>query len=223
MVNNNGSRRSSALTRGEIAAAALRMFATDGLSGLSMRRLGNELGVHYSTLYWHISDKQELLRLVLDAVLADVTAPAVGVPWQTGLADLFRGLRDTLRRHPGSAVVLLDLGVSGPNANSFARNARDLLRAAGLDEPAVSWAYHSLVQFTAASVQEETASPWQRRVDRLAERAGARGADLEAVAPERGAGVGGAGGEPEGDTAVDRDAQFGYGLDCLLKGIAAPR
>lgn len=223
MVNNNGSRRSSALTRNEIAAAALRMFATDGLSGLSMRRLGNELGVHYSTLYWHISDKQELLRLVLDAVLADVPAPAVGVPWQTGLTELFRGLRDTLRRHPGSAVVLLDLGASGPHASSFARNARELLRAAGLDEQRVTWAYRSLTQFTAACVQEETATPWQQRVDRLVERAGGRAAEGGEVGAPGAAAEEPDGESDNGDRSADVDAQFAYGLGCLLSGIAAPR
>ena len=212
MVNNNGSRRvrTSALTRGEIAAAALRMFAEEGLTGLSMRRLGSELGVHYSTLYWHISDKRELLRLVLDAVLADVPAPSPGAAWQTSLAELFSGLRTALRRHPGAAVLVLELGMPGPNATAFARGARDLLAGVGLDERRAEWAYRTLMQYTAASVQEESASPWSG-VDRLAG-VDDRAMRLAAVPAPR---------EPDrAAAAADAEAQFGYGLDCLLRGIS---
>lgn len=211
MVNNNGSRRvrTSALTRGEIAAAALRMFAEDGLAGLSMRRLGSELGVHYSTLYWHISDKRELLRLVLDAVLADVPAPGPDATWQASLAELFSGLRTALRGHPGAAVLVLELGMPGPNATAFAQGAQDLLVGAGLDERRARWAYRTLMQYTAASVQEEAGSPWSE-VDRLA------GADDPAHLPPVPAPR-----QPDrGADPADADAQFAFGLDCLLRGIA---
>lgn len=215
MVNNNGSRRvrTSALTRQEIAAAALRMFATEGLAGLSMRRLGSELGVHYSTLYWHISDKRELLRLVLDAVLADVPAPASEAPWRVNLTELFSNLRTALQNHPGAAVLLLELGMPGPNATAFTRHARELLGRAGLDERHAGFAYRTLTQFTAASVQEESAPPWSE-VDRFARR-------------ERGA-SGGSTGEPAAEVPTaepargeDAQEQFAYGLVCLLDGIAA--
>lgn len=212
MVNNNGSRRvrTSALTRGEIAEAALRMFAEDGLAGLSMRRLGSELGVHYSTLYWHISDKRELLRLVLDAVLADVPAPNPDLHWQVGLAELFSDLRTTLRAHPGAAVLVLELGLPGPNATAFARCVRNLLAGVGLDELRTEWAHRALMQYTAASVQEQAASTWTD-VDRLA---AVDATVREPVVPA-----------PRGldraASGTDPDAQFRYGLTCLLHGIAA--
>lgn len=211
MVNNNGSRRvrTSALTRGEIAEAALRMFAEDGLAGLSMRRLGSELGVHYSTLYWHISDKRELLRLVLDAVLADVPAPNPDTPVAASLAELFSDLRAALRRHPGAAVLVLELGLPGPHATAFARCARELLVSVGLDERRAEWAYRALMQYTAASVQEQAASP-RSDVDRLADidghEAGHPGGPVHGL--NRGA-------------SGDPDGQFAYGLSCLLHGIGA--
>lgn len=232
MVNNNGSRRvrTSALTRGEIAAAALRMFAEDGLAGLSMRRLGSELGVHYSTLYWHISDKRELLRLVLDAVLADVPAPPPEADSCTGLAELFSGLRTALRAHPGAAVLVLESSTPGPNGTAFARSAQRLLAAAGLDAQHAGWAYRTLIQYTAASVQQESAQQWsaigrfagagevRHRVRLPAAAVPAPRAPHHDTEPGTGTVVEGRADE---QATAEADAQFGYGLTCLLHGIAA--
>ncbi|MGF1664690.1 MAG: TetR/AcrR family transcriptional regulator [Acidimicrobiia bacterium] len=48
-------------TRDDVVRAAGRLFADKGYHGTSMRDLGRELGLHGSSLYSHISSKEDLL------------------------------------------------------------------------------------------------------------------------------------------------------------------
>ena len=45
-----------------------------GLTGLSMRRLAEQLGIQAATLYWYIRDKQELLSLLAEAIYPSAAA-----------------------------------------------------------------------------------------------------------------------------------------------------
>ena len=53
-------------TREDVIAAAGRLFATRGYHGTSMRDLGRELGLHGSSLYSHVSSKEDLLVAVIE-------------------------------------------------------------------------------------------------------------------------------------------------------------
>ena len=50
-----------ALTREAIVLTAAELVDQYGLGDLSMRRLATELGVAPGALYWHLTNKQELL------------------------------------------------------------------------------------------------------------------------------------------------------------------
>ena len=53
-------------TRGDVIAAAGRLFAERGYHGTSMRDLGKELGLLGSSLYAHVESKQDLLVEVVE-------------------------------------------------------------------------------------------------------------------------------------------------------------
>ncbi|MEL6981375.1 MAG: TetR/AcrR family transcriptional regulator C-terminal domain-containing protein [Actinomycetota bacterium] len=63
------------LSREAIAATALRLTDQDGLAGLSMRKLGAELGVEAMSLYHYVDSKDDLLDAVLDLLYAEVDLP----------------------------------------------------------------------------------------------------------------------------------------------------
>ncbi len=54
------------LTRDAIIAVAREILAADGLDGLSLRRIGAQLGVTAPALYAHVDDKLDLLRGVAE-------------------------------------------------------------------------------------------------------------------------------------------------------------
>lgn len=57
----------------DVVDGALRVLDSYGLEFCSMRRVAGELGVQPSALYHHVADKQTLLGLMADRVVADVT------------------------------------------------------------------------------------------------------------------------------------------------------
>lgn len=58
-----------------IVAAGVELADDTGVGGLTMRRLAERLGFKAMALYNHITGKQELLALMVDAVAAEVEPP----------------------------------------------------------------------------------------------------------------------------------------------------
>ena len=57
--------------------------------------------------YWHVADKQQLLDLVAEEVLAEVAIPAPDSgPWDARLRGVVEAIDVRLRAHPGIADVL---------------------------------------------------------------------------------------------------------------------
>jgi AcrR family transcriptional regulator len=71
----------SPLDEARIVDTALAVIREDGLSALSMRRLGARLGVDPMAVYHHVANKQLLLSLVVARVVAEVPAPDPDLPW----------------------------------------------------------------------------------------------------------------------------------------------
>jgi TetR/AcrR family tetracycline transcriptional repressor len=70
------------VNRVTLAATALELIQEDGLDALTMRTLADRSGVKAASLYWHVRDREELLELVADALLARVPTPARGLDWR---------------------------------------------------------------------------------------------------------------------------------------------
>ncbi len=79
----------------DVITGALGVLDTHGLEFCSMRRVAAALGVQPSALYHHVPDKQTLLALMADRIVADVRAPDDGPREKRALA-LCHGLRDAM-------------------------------------------------------------------------------------------------------------------------------
>ena len=79
----------------------MRVADTEGLDAVSMGRVAAELGAVPMSLYRHVSAKEELLRLMVDAAWGDSPGPVVpGENWRAGLSRWAWALRAGARRHP---------------------------------------------------------------------------------------------------------------------------
>ena len=75
------------MNRTTIAATALDLIQEEGLDALTMRTLADRSGVKAASLYWHVRDREELLGLVADALLARVPTQDRRQEWRaTALA-----------------------------------------------------------------------------------------------------------------------------------------
>ena len=70
------------MNRITLAATALELIQEDGLDALTMRTLADRSGVKAASLYWHVRDREELLELVADTLLARVPTPTHGLDWR---------------------------------------------------------------------------------------------------------------------------------------------
>ena len=69
-------RPGTGLSRDRIAAAALALVDREGLTALSTRRLGDELGCEAMSIYHHFPSKAHLMDALLDLMLAEARVPA---------------------------------------------------------------------------------------------------------------------------------------------------
>src|ERR1700684_35831 len=130
----NTSRR--VLTRERVVAEGLAVISGDGAQALSMRALAARLGVVPGALYRHVRSKEQLLDLVLDAVLAEVDCRAdLTQPWAAQVATLAHRLRGALEHHPGVAALLKTRDPLSPASLALAEAFLAPLLTAGLSGP----------------------------------------------------------------------------------------
>lgn len=89
----------------DVVSGALGVLDTHGLEFCSMRRVASALGVQPSALYHHVPNKQTLLALMADRLVADVLVPDDGPP-QERAVEVAHALRTAmLAVRDGAEVV----------------------------------------------------------------------------------------------------------------------
>ena len=90
-------RRRDPLTQEAIVEAALRVLDAEGLDGLSMRRVGEELNTGAASLYWHVGSKDGLLDLIFEHVIGEQEVPDPEPErWEEQLKEVARTMRATI-------------------------------------------------------------------------------------------------------------------------------
>ncbi|MEN3322084.1 MAG: hypothetical protein V7643_5486 [Mycobacterium sp.] len=202
-------------TTDEIAAAALSIVDTAGLSGLSMRSLAAALGTGPMTVYNYVADKEGLEELVVAAVVAEVRLPDPTDDWQHDAYAIADAMWRGIRAHP--AAIALVLTRRTLSATGFA--AADALIAslgrAGLSDRDRLAAFHAVLGFVVGAAQSELAGPLTRgrdaadAADRIRSLADATYPNIEELS------------KVAMQTTVDED--FDRGLRMLIDGIATRR
>jgi len=126
-----------ALSPGRIVDAAVRLADAEGLDAVSMGRVAAELGAAPMSLYRHVSSKEELLRLMVDAAWGDapdLPAPGAGAGRRDGLSRWAWALRHNAGRHPWVVRIPLNGLPIMPREVAWFENALACMRDTGLTE-----------------------------------------------------------------------------------------
>ncbi|WP_404388799.1 TetR/AcrR family transcriptional regulator C-terminal domain-containing protein [Humibacillus xanthopallidus] len=99
--------RRGTLSRDEVLAAAVRLVDADGLDGLTMRRLGQELGRDPMALYRYTRNREALLDGVAEHVLDQLDIPTEGSEWQVELRRIAHDVRALAMAHPHVVPLLV--------------------------------------------------------------------------------------------------------------------
>jgi AcrR family transcriptional regulator len=103
------------LSRDQITATAVTLADSQGIEAVSMRTLAVELGVGAASLYRYVARKDELIDLMVDAVMGNDLHFEISGEWRADLRSVGRGLRAMTLRHPWMAVHGTGRRNFGPN------------------------------------------------------------------------------------------------------------
>ena len=84
------------LHRRDVVDKATQLLDDYGIADLTMRRLARELNVSPGALYWHFSDKQELLGAVADRILEPASGAVDDPSWSRCVIGICTALRNAL-------------------------------------------------------------------------------------------------------------------------------
>lgn len=127
-------------TSDTLARAALAFIDQHGVDALTIRALGQEVGMHHTAVYRHYRSKNELLRAVFGIVIANAFEPSVFLleDPKDRLFALISGLRTALHAHPAVTVAYLlpvETLADTDAVSQVHRITVDALHELGLDGP----------------------------------------------------------------------------------------
>ena len=132
------------LTRELVLQTALRIADQGGLESLSMRKLGQELGVEAMAIYYHFANKDELLDGIVDLVWAEIEVPVAGDDWRSAMRRRAISVHDVLARHRWAIGLMESRRNPGPANLRHHDAVIGNLRAAGFEMALVAHAYSLL-------------------------------------------------------------------------------
>lgn len=212
------------LTRELIVDAALRLLDRDGLDGVSMRRVADELGAGAASLYAHVANKEELLELVLDRVIGEVDVPDPDPErWQDQLREVGMQMYEIYGTHMDIAGVSLANVPTTPNSMRIAERMFAIMLAGGVPPKVASWSLDRFALYIAADAYEGSLLEKRRRASGLSpadfiEKFTAEFRDFYAsLPPEEFPSITGHLTELTIGSSRDR---FAFGLDMMVRSLA---
>jgi AcrR family transcriptional regulator len=163
----DGSRKP--LDRRAVLNAATKLIERDGLSELTMRRVGAELNVQAMALYRYVPSRENLIdgvvELVVDELYADpdvLLHPADG--WQDYLERLAHGLRRVALGHPQLFPLIATRPPAAPWVRPPLRSLRWIeaflggLAAEGFSDQSAIYTYRAFTSFLLGHLMLEVAA-----------------------------------------------------------------
>ncbi|MBV9896111.1 MAG: TetR/AcrR family transcriptional regulator C-terminal domain-containing protein [Chloroflexi bacterium] len=212
-----------ALSRDQIVRSAIELADSEGIAALSIRKLATRLGAGAMSLYWYVASKDDLIDLLLDAVYGEADLPQhPSGDWRSDLGDVARGTRVLMHRHPWIAALVGNRALLGPNALRRIDYSLATLDPIGVDVSTMMGLLGAINAYVTGFVLNELGEAETRR------RTGLSDEEFRlSAAPYVQEQVIASGRYPhlaryvmEGEDR-DADAEFAFGLNCLLDGIAA--
>ena len=214
-------RRTDALSRERIIAAAIDVLDTGGEGALTLRALAAHLSTGSGAIYWHVADKNELLAAATDEVIARVMSEvAVGAEPRDAIRAVALGVFDAIDAHPWVGAQLFREPWR-PATLEIIESVGRRLQALGVPEAAQFDSASALVHYILGVAGQNAANA------RLVEPGTDRSAFLASVAA-RWAGLDSAQYPFVRQMATqlrdhDDRAQFLAGVDLILAGIGTVR
>jgi len=151
------------LSRELIVEAAAEVADRGGITAVSMRNVGAELGVKAMSLYHHVSDKEALLDALSEWVFAQIEMPVIGDPWRAAMIRRAESARAVLGRHPWALGMLESRPTPGRALLRHHDRVLGCLLTEGFSVKLATHAFSTLDAFVYGFVLTESGLPFAAR------------------------------------------------------------
>jgi AcrR family transcriptional regulator len=136
--------RRAPLSRERVLHAAVDLADREGIEAVSMRRVGQELGVEAMSLYNHIANKEDLLDGMVDAVVGEIGPDADDGDWKPALRNRILAARRTMLRHPWASAVIGSRTQPSPAMMGYMDTTGGIFLRGGFSVDLMHHAFHAL-------------------------------------------------------------------------------
>jgi AcrR family transcriptional regulator len=148
------------LSRGRVLDAAVVLADSGGLESLTMRRLGEHLGVEAMSLYKHVANKDDLIDGMVDLVFGEIELPPPGAAWRTAMRERAVSVRAALVRHPWATALMQSRTAPGPATLHHHDAVIGTLRGAGFSVELTAHAFSALDAYIYGFAMQQRSLPF---------------------------------------------------------------
>lgn len=130
------------LSRERVLRAAISMADREGVESLSMRQLGQSLGVEAMSLYRHVANRDAVLDGICDLVLGEIEVPPQEADWKLAMRRRAISAHEVILRHPWASTLIESRTSLSPARLRYAEAMIGSLRRGGFS---IAEAYHAII------------------------------------------------------------------------------
>jgi len=148
------------LTRDEVVRTGVALADESGVDSLSMRKLGEAVGVEAMSLYNHVANKSDLLDGMVDVVFAEIDLPSDDAGWRSAMRQRALSARRVLGRHRWAIGLMESRKSPGPATLRHHDAVLGCLRRGGFSIELTAHAYSLLDSYIYGFALQEATLPF---------------------------------------------------------------
>ena len=148
------------LSRERVLRTAIAFADESGISSLSMRKLGEVLGVEAMSLYNHVASKGDLLDGMIDYVFSEIGLPSAEANWKRAMRQRAVSARQVLIRHRWAIGLMESRSSPGPATLRHHDAVIGSLRGAGFPIALAAHAFSVLDSYIYGFALQEASLPF---------------------------------------------------------------
>jgi AcrR family transcriptional regulator len=148
------------LSRERVLRAAVAVADSGGIESLTMRRLGQDLGVEAMSLYKHVANKEDLLDGMVDLVFAEIALPNGDQGWRAAMRERAVSARAALTRHPWATALMQSRTAPGAATLHHHDTVIGTLRTAGFSVALTAHAFSAIDAYVYGFALQERSLPF---------------------------------------------------------------
>lgn len=161
----SGPGRRPGYTRAQVTQAAIAVADDEGMDAVTMRRVAAKLGTGAMALYRYVASRDDLVDLMIDAVVGEIVLPTrPSGDWRQDLTLVAEQTRAVGLRHPWQIAFANRRPTLGPNSLRVQEFALAALDGLGLDIDEIAALAGMVSDYTHSAVHREIG--WQEQARR---------------------------------------------------------